>query len=230
MHNSFLSREDEEIAADQARQNAWMMTFTDLLSVLLSSFILIYAASSDSANVSKWHNIASELGATFNPGQTHKHAQLLLDLDYIQKLLLERIRLHKPLKMINVQNTGDKLILSLPINDLFDATGMHLRLQALPIITFLADILFDIENRITIQGNWGIKHDRFAQNVGSDIALIYNQVVLMAHELKKSGYLYDIKSYVVMDHDHELNLEARQDQQNYQRRIEIIIHDEKKQN
>lgn len=148
-------------AAAAASPNAWMITFTDLVALMLTFFVLLYSMSR--LDIVKWQNLtgslASSLDSVSESPAVEPKAQLDIapvrfvpgaDLDYLANVLSERLRNDERLGDVLLRNLGDRLVLSLPDPLIFDAQGQEIGAEAERTMFALGGVFRTISNSVEI--------------------------------------------------------------------------------
>lgn len=219
---------------------AWMLTFADLLSLVLTFFVLVYSMTSLQAP--QWKAVQSSLSQTLNPDRYWSGIKLkadktiqkvtapkALDLDYLSSILTEKFANEPTLRGVKLQRQDDRIVISLSQDVLFPQSGAVLSENALRTITFLSDILSTISNRIEIQGNTD-PTPVLSGDYPSNWELSLARAEAVAEELKKAGYRYKIMALGLADsryfdlakHNRNANEKTLYESA---RRVDIIIHE-----
>ncbi len=143
--------------------NAWMVTFTDLVALMLTFFVLLYSMSS--LDVVKWQNLTGSLAESLDSVEESEvvepKAQLDIkpvrsvpgtDLDYLSNVLFERLEDDEILKDAGFVNQGNRLIVSLPDALLFEENSLELGLKAERTISALGGVFRSLSNSVEIVG------------------------------------------------------------------------------
>lgn len=144
-----------------ASPDAWMVTFTDLVALMLTFFVLLYSMSR--LDLVKWQNLtgslASSLDSVSESQVVEPKAQLDIapvqfvpgtDLDYLANVLSERLRSDPQLTDVLLRNRGDRLVLSLPDSLLFDGQSRQIGAQAERTMFALGGVFRTISNSVEI--------------------------------------------------------------------------------
>ncbi|WP_282607979.1 flagellar motor protein MotB [Pelagibius sp. Alg239-R121] len=140
---------------------AWMVTFTDLVALMLTFFVLLYSMSR--LDVVQWQNLTGSLARSLDSvtesTAVKPKAQLDIapvrfvpgaDLDYLANVLSERLRTDDTLSQALFRNQGDRLVISLPDALIFDAGSEELGAQAEQTMFALGGVFRTISNSIEI--------------------------------------------------------------------------------
>lgn len=221
---------------------AWMLTFADLLSLVLTFFVMIYSMTS--LPPPKWQQVRSSLTRQLNPAMYWTEVKLsapktiqkihlnnALDLSYLSSILQEKVDDEPTLSGIIIQQQDDRLVISLPHDLLFAPGGSTLTENAIGMMSYLEDILYTISNQIDIYGHTDptpIRDNSYPSNW--ELSLV--RAVAVAEELKHAGYAYNIKVFGLADSRYQ-DLETYNhdfgEKKLYQfsRRVDIIVHEVK---
>ena len=150
--------------AEVAASKAWLVTFTDLVSLLLTFFVLLFSMSN--VKVSEWENIIDSLSrtlaptpekvikartATFNIGTVFR--KRAINLDYLASVIREGITDVEALKGTHVQLMEDRLIVALPGDLLFAPGRADMAESAREAIFIIGGMLRNIGNEIGVNGH-----------------------------------------------------------------------------
>ncbi len=205
---------------------AWLLTFTDLVVLLLTFFVLNYSMSI--LEQDKWQEIvaalsehmrierpavlpvpAADFGIDFldeTPG---------VDLDYLKALLQQR----PSLQGVLLNRLSDRLVLSLPNDLLFDPGSILLRAEGREVLDALGKGLSYIDNRIEVAGH---ADPTVARNV-SNWELSLMRAISASQVLKKrSGQTVVARGYGDSRYDRRPAELANWD--SFARRVDIVIY------
>lgn len=140
--------------------STWIIIFQDMLSLLLSFFILLFSMSEiqkteqPKAFQERFH--PKESSGSPLPPQGLDHFKTLPppahNLDYLQAVLVEKIKPIKTLHAMHIIPFGDRVILSFPSDVIFESARSELKEETKEALYQLADGLRGIRNRIHIYG------------------------------------------------------------------------------
>lgn len=186
----------------------WMLTFADLLSLILTFFVLMYSMSA--LEQQQWYQVKQSFFQRLNPDQrlditpaTAKKTLAILDthraldLDYLSNVIAEKIGNTPELSEIRLQHLGDRLVISLVDDALFEQGSSRLSVKAISLMFFLEGILYSIGNTIEIHGHADPTPIRGDNAANWELSL--TRAITVAEELKKSGYQYTIRSFGLAD-------------------------------
>lgn len=197
-----LPSTDQPPAADAAPGRAWMITFTDLVSLMLTFFVLMFAMSH--VKVGEWHSMIDALSQRLNPSRQPVAAlpsapynistsfkRRAIDLDYLASVLGQAMRDDAVLAGGRVTRLDDQVVISLPGDLLFAPSQTNLSERAALAVFRLGGMLRNIDNEIVVQGYSGpdaaLRDGVWEQSLRRAIAV--------ANSLRRSGYTDDILVY-----------------------------------
>jgi chemotaxis protein MotB len=183
---------------NRASSRAWLITFTDLVSLMLRFFVVLFAMFI--VKYDEWKNISDSLSqtlqpttepqvkavnATFNIGIIFKKEAI--DLDYLSSISEEKTTKTEDLKGRWVALFDDHLVIFFRGNGLFQPEQVALKSDAQAAIFFLGGVFQNIGNQITVIGHTDQKPavgDAYASNW----KLSDGRAALVANALRKSGH------------------------------------------
>ncbi|MGB0671624.1 MAG: OmpA/MotB family protein, partial [Rhodospirillales bacterium] len=184
---------------------AWMITFTDLVSLMLTFFVLLFSMSS--LKVGEWEKMIDALSQTLNPSQVETTQPLTtqlnigsifrkraINLDYLAGVLDEAMREDPLLSQSLLLRLDDRLLIALPGDLLFEPARAILNDRALAAIFNLGGVLRNIGNQVGVNGHT----DPIPPGEGlfdSNWELSMARAAAVANALRKSGYDEAIPSY-----------------------------------
>jgi chemotaxis protein MotB len=138
---------------------AWMLSFADLLSVLLTFFVMLYSTTAIQNN--KWEAFinsfqqrfqlpprAAEVEAMLPVSKALPAEEMGANLDYLRSVINEKIASYPQLKKGEVIRTRNRLLLSFPV-DAFFKNGL-LTEDAKPTLESLVAVFNLINNRVDV--------------------------------------------------------------------------------
>lgn len=143
---------------------AWMVVFADLLSLMLTFFVLIF--SMNAVQVEDWQAVVESLSDRLNPSHVRlreepwaRHPKPNSDLtygqsiDYLNTVLEQKIADTPALASTRVRLLGDRLAISIPADLLFSTGSASIAdPNAMEAITDMADILTHLKNDVAVVG------------------------------------------------------------------------------
>tara|TARA_R110001592_G_scaffold27763_13_gene102735 strand:- start:24871 stop:25719 length:849 start_codon:yes stop_codon:yes gene_type:complete len=142
----------------------WLITFTDVMALMLTFFVLLYAMSTPQEE--KWEDISDALtyksgafdAAAFNAGSQDVISldkidkTRALELDYVQTLIAGLLKQRQIDDVLLVQN-GKRLVISLPSELLFESGKADVGVEGKKVIFELGGVLSRVKNRIEVIGH-----------------------------------------------------------------------------
>ncbi len=142
----------------------WMLTFTDLVSLLLTFFVMLFAMSN--VKIDQWDKIIDSLSQTLNPApeETVKKpsAQLnigtmfrrrAVNLDYLASVIEENLSNDPLLRNALVVRMEDRLLIALPGDLLFDPGAAVISKRAEGAMVTLGAMFDNVGNTIGVTGH-----------------------------------------------------------------------------
>lgn len=219
---------------EAAAERAWLLTFTDLVSLMLTFFVLLFSMSN--VKVGDWKNIIDSLSrtlrpelekvvkaqtATFNIGTIYRRQAI--DLNYLTSVIEEGIKDIDALAGTQVMLLEDRLVIALPGDLLFQQGRAEMTEGAREAMFVFGGLLSNIGNEIGVNG-----HTDPAPPVGGAYAsnweLSTARAAAVANALRRAGYADDIIAFGYADSRFK-QLPAVEDslRRSLARRVDIVI-------
>jgi len=220
----------EEVAAERA----WLVTFTDLVSLMLTFFVLLFSMSN--VNVGDWQNIIDSLSrtlrptpekvvkaqtATFNIGTIYRRQAI--DLNYLSSVIEEGIKDIELLSDTQVMLLEDRLVIALPGDLLFPPGRAEMTERAREAMFVFGGLLGNVDNEIGVNG-----HTDPAPPAGAEYAsnweLSTGRAAAVANALRAAGYKNDIIAFGYADSRYRQLPRAPDDvRRALARRVDIVV-------
>ncbi|MGH1403510.1 MAG: OmpA/MotB family protein [Alphaproteobacteria bacterium] len=156
-----IADDDDE---EGAKAPLWLITFTDVMALMLTFFVLLYSMSVPQED--KWEEITAALtaklsrfdGADFNAGSQDVISidridqSRALDLGYLQALVASALK-ERGVEDIIVFQNADRLIISLPSDLLFKTGSADIQLGGKKVLFVLGGVLSRVKNRVEVAGH-----------------------------------------------------------------------------
>ncbi len=220
---------------EDAVSKAWLVTFSDLISLMLTFFVLLFSMSS--VQIGNWDMVTDALSRTLNPTQEEKEPILQssefnistvihesgTNLDYLTSVMEELLSKDAVLGESRLMRLDDRLVIALPSDVLFEPGRAVMSEHALNSVFLLSGALRNINNRIGINGHSDPAPSKTALYT-SNWELSIARAVAVSNMLRRSGVRQDIAAYGFSDsrYDELPTLPASQ-RDNLARRVDIVI-------
>ncbi len=225
---------DWKSAENSGASRMWLITFTDLVSLMLTFFVMLFAMSN--VKLDEWQNISDSLSqtlkptpepqvkkvtATFNIGTIFR--KQATDIDYLSSILKENVASSEGLSGTEIQLFEDQLVVSLPGDVLFEPGRAVMTESAGAALFILGGVFRNIGNQIGVNGHTGPTPplgDAYASNWELSTA----RAVAVANALRRVGYQDKIIA-LGFSHTKYTALPGASNAENQTRggRIEIVI-------
>lgn len=193
------------------RKTLWLISFTDLISLMLAFFVLMYSMSEPEAE--RWTRLAkgvaeaipaarstavtpsdrpADPGAAFNARAVE--ARAAIDLHYLAALLGSQLRSNTELAVVEVRRQDDRVVIRLPGERIFDPTGAAFTEEGRRVLFLLGAVIGRIGNRIELVGH--AEHEDATGGVAWERAL--TRAVAVSAALRETGYRRDLVARAVM--------------------------------
>ena len=217
---------------------AWLLTFADLISLLLTFFILLYSMKTIDAQ--DWEAITGAFDSTFsiedpiietNPNQVNTIEKIDSmkgdNLDYIASILRTRFS-HDPILTateVKRNRAEDTLILNLPSKLLFNSGSAKMKEEGVDTMVNLGDLLLNMDNKIEVAGHTDPNPINTAE-FPTNWELSAVRALKVAKALKAQGITSDIPAVAYGDTRFYLLDANKSVLERYKeaRRVEIIIY------
>lgn len=202
-------RRDTTTPSQERATRVWLITFTDLVALMLTFFVMMFAMSS--VKVTQWQSMIDSLSQTlrptaektppaatsaFNIGTIFR--KRAINLDYLASVLGETVEGDPLLSTGRLMRLEDRLIIALPGDLLFEPTQARLTDRGREALFVLGGVLRNIGNQIGVNGHAGPDAP-----AGGDYAskweLSTARAAAVANALRQSGYTDPIIAYGYAD-------------------------------
>ncbi len=197
------------VRSDDRGSRIWLITFTDLVALMLTFFVMLFAMSS--VKVSEWQNVIDSLSQTLRPSDEQPvpattstfnigtiFRKQAINLDYLSSVLNETVKGQPLLSAGHIRRLEDRLIISLPGDLLFEEGDATMTDSGRRSLFVLGGVLRNIGNQVGVNG-----HSGPGLPAGSDYSsnweLSIARAAAVANALKQSGYTDDIIAYGYAD-------------------------------
>lgn len=152
---------DETAPAPPSNNYAWIVTFSDLMSLMLAFFVMLFSMSQ--LQTQAWKSIVGGLSDKLSPGhersilKTEKEARPFrvlepkgIDLGYLETVIREKFRNHPVLANANIHGREDRVVIALPVDLLFEPESAEAAKMAPAALETISQTLASIKNRVEI--------------------------------------------------------------------------------
>ncbi len=233
----FKANSQKEAAVAVNYGSNWMITFTDLVALMLTFFVLLYSMSV--MEEKKWRNLVDSLSDSlqieklvlepkpsksltmepvdFVPGE---------DLDYLSSLISEKIKDDPQLSKAILTRIEDRLVISLPGDLLFLPGQVKPLDEAEAVLIRLGRVLRFIDNKVEIAGHADPSVQRTEGTFSSNWPLSLARADYVAGLLEKSGYKSTILSRGYGDSRYDKITDKLSEtlKNSLARRVDIVVH------
>lgn len=188
---------------NEGESKIWMVTFTDIMGLMLTFFVMLYAMASPRQE--EWENLTNTIQSNFNKyyGQAQQRGfqeslsidkidySRALDLNYLRALIGALIQREKGLGAVALINQRGSLILSLPQDLLFNPGQATVKPEGARALYAVAEMLSRIKNRVEIVGHTDprpISNEEFPTNWDLSLA----RAARVAAVLQDVGYTQSV--------------------------------------
>lgn len=195
----FHKRKREDVK-DEEYVPLWLLTFADVMALMLTFFVLLYSMST--LDPEQWEDMSTavnmgvgeSLGANFKSGQnetveiTRMNTRKALPISYLETLVVNAAQDKDILNDATIKQVNDdSLVISLPGDMVFSQGGVSLNADGKRAIYALAPILGRIRNHIEIIGHADptpIGDNAYTSNRALSLA----RAMSVADAFRQSGY------------------------------------------
>lgn len=181
----------------------WLISFTDIMALMLTFFVLLYSMAVPDAK--QWEEMihAVEEGITVQKtlkAQAGKQQEIsidkietqrALDLNYLQNILQRQFEQTESLSSALLLKGEGQLIISLPMDVVFDSGSAKVEIEAKRALMALGDLFHRIRNRIEVVGHADpspVLNGGYDNNWSLSLARSANIAAL----LRQAGYKRDV--------------------------------------
>ncbi len=215
---------------------AWMVTFADLLALLLAFFVLLFAMSKVETNA--WKTMVDALSSRLRPlhqwiqpqvvmeSTTPKlFAKRAIDLDYLAGILQAKMAGSEILGQSILHRLDDALVVSLPGHLLFLPGQARLQEGSQQVMATLGTALKLVGNNIELVGHTDASPPPSSSAFNSNWDLSLARALALARGLRAVGYTETIKVIGAADAGHDDISSKLSDAQRHilSRRVDLVI-------
>lgn len=202
---SYITPESRPAAAS----TTWLITFADLVSLLLAFFVLLFAMSD--VKTEQWQAVKETLSERLNPDTARQRPVPAadfsvkwlidperLDLDYATAVVRDKLKSDAALAGVSIRRLKDRLVITLPGDSLFEPRSARLTPDALQTTFMLAEILHNADNRVDVNGYLGDDADG-ADGTVSKWTRSATRAIAVARAIRRAGLSRSITAYGLAD-------------------------------
>lgn len=189
---------DQFPAENQHSGRVWLITFTDLVSLMLTFFVMLFAMSN--VKLDEWKTISDSLSKTLQPTPEQEvkkvtanfnigtiYRKQATDIDYLSSILEENIARTEGLQGARVRLYEDRLVVTLPGNVLFEEGSARITEIAGNALFILGGVFQNIENQIGVNGYTNATPPATSE-FSSNWELSLARAATVANALRRVGY------------------------------------------
>jgi chemotaxis protein MotB len=214
---------------------AWMITFADLVSLMLTFFVLLFSMSS--VKMDEWDAMIDTLTQTLNPGKLTTVAaatakfnigtifrRQATNLDYLSGVLEGGVANEPLLSSSRIMLLDDRLVIALPGDLLFPPGQAVMPDEARSALFTLGSLLRNVGNQIGVNGHSDPSPPAPEKGFQSNWELSLARASAVANALRSSGYTDDIIAYGYADSRYaQLPDLPPEERTKLGRRVDIVI-------
>ncbi|WP_417805775.1 OmpA/MotB family protein [Thalassospira lucentensis] len=229
---------EEEFKKDKgpAGPPVWMLSLADLISLLLTFFVMLFAMSK--VKVDRWDEVVDSLSQSIKPSPKEEndeptaslniprvYRKPAMNLDYLSAVIDDAIDDNPVLGDARMSRDANKLVISLPGDLLFVTGSSDMTPKARQALFVLGGVLGNIGNRIGVQGHTDPRPLSGRGVYASNWELSLARAAAVANELKRSGYTDYINIYGFAASRYDQLPEKMDEDQRFAmaRRVDIVI-------
>lgn len=193
----------------QVGGTAWMITFADLIMLLITFFVLLFSMSQ--VKTEKWQAVVEALSDRLNPESAHAKIgpfaernvhrvfePKLLGLDYLDTMLAEKVADEPLLAESIIHRLEDRLVISLPGGALFAPGRAQLAADARAAVAALGTLLRYVDNSVEVTGH---THPAtpLSEGFSSSWELSLARALAVAEVLREAGLSQRITAFGLAD-------------------------------
>ncbi len=177
--------------------DAWMVTFTDLVSLMLAFFVLLFSMSA--VDLFKWQNLVRSLAGEMDSVQAREGAKPAeefqieqadpppgTDLDYLTPVVEQRLAAEPALSAGVVWRAEGRTVLSLPAAAFFPGEETAIPRRANTVVYALSRLVQSLDNLVEIHGHSAHAGGRDPESQGWGMSLA--RASALASDLVEAGY------------------------------------------
>ena len=216
--------------------DAWMVTFADLVALMLTFFVLLFSMSTVESY--KWQNLVRSLAGDMDSIQTREGAKPAVefqidqdvpppgtDLDYLTSVIEQLLASEPALSSVVVWRAAERTVLSLPTGALFEGDRGTVAARARPTVYAIGRLLQTLDNLIEVHGHAAPAGDGDSPALGWAASLA--RAAALADGLAAVGYRKNIvaRGYAASRRGEFGPPLGSADATEFADRIDVVIHE-----
>ena len=226
-----MSRRSLEPEGEKENSERWLLTYSDMITLLLALFIIMYGMSSVDAQKMKemsqgLEQVLNHSGTGTGTGTGGGGSVSANNLEKVYEALDAYITDHDLDQMIDLTTTGSTVTIHLKDAMLFKPDTATLLPDSKPVIQEIShslESIYDDINHITITGNTADLGNRDAANEADSWQLSVNRAVVVLNQMAAMGLEADKMSIEGNSHYNPIASNDSEEGRAKNRRVEITI-------
>ena len=228
-------RQGLQTPASGPRKTAWMLTFADLLSLMLTFFVLLY--SMNTLKQGKWSELVESLSQRLNPRSEIQDFTIVrdlgieridekpgADLDYLYAIFVDKVEGTPELKGLSLRKLDDRLVISLSADTMFQPGVAALKFTSITTLDTIVSLVGNVNNQVDVVGHTDpepVSGETYPSNWELSLA----RATAIAHTLRSTGYPYDIEVFGLADSrfDEITDALTAAKRTEFSRRVDIVV-------
>ncbi len=212
----------------------WLIIFTDLVALMLTFFVMLFSMSN--VQIDRWKEMIDALSQTLNPAKetvssipaaefniSSVFRKRAINLDYLLAVFEAKVVQNEALKGSKLTLLEDRLVISLPGEQLFEPNSAVLKEAAREPLFTLGGVLRNIENQLGINGysdEKGFEGKEYKSNWELSLA----RSIAVGNAFRRAGYSEGLLNFGYGNSHSSYLTEATEEQRKtLSRRIDIVI-------
>jgi chemotaxis protein MotB len=179
-------------------EEPWLVVMTDLLSLILTFFILLFAVSD--VKKEEWVKVSASLGnsefKTFEESESLSQNELGIkkvretegeSLKYLEKLMIAKLERSPEIKEAVIFTRQGRVVVAFPLELVFAPGSAEVRAEAMEKAAALGNIFKDLENQISVIGH-ADPSPIASSNYPSNWELSMARAASIAYYIEAAGY------------------------------------------
>lgn len=225
----------EEFGKKSRSSTTWLLTFSDLICLMLVFFVLLYAMSE--IDVTKWKPVESVIQTSaenenrkdyIRPNQHFNVTKLRQvegkNIDYLEKILKEQFQKSDMMIFGYIKKYPDRLVLSLPDDILFENNSDEIKDSSEKLLSTLVDTMMRLVNQIELIGHTDPRPIRSGYESNWHLSLA--RALAIEQRFEDLGYRKPIIVQGIADSEYGLLDQSIPEvkRQQMARKVDIVIH------